>query len=71
MSANRQILARPGGPSRSIQVNQKRSSARTMSAFVPDSRHWMRWNLARPNSIGPTASSNSRTNNAKLFCLFN
>ena len=33
MSANRQILARPGGPSRSIQVNQKRSSARAMSAF--------------------------------------
>jgi hypothetical protein len=42
MSANRQILARPGGPSRSIQVNQKRSSARTMSAFVPNGRRWMR-----------------------------
>ena len=43
MSANRQILARPGGRSRSVQVNQKkRSSARTMSAFVPNGRRWMR-----------------------------
>jgi len=71
MSANRQILARSGGPSRSIQVNQKRSSARTMSAFVPQQPTLDAPDLSRPNSIGPTAPSNSCVNNAKLFCLFN
>jgi hypothetical protein len=55
MSSNRQILARPGGPSRSIQVNQKTLPCPGDARFAPNSRHWMRRIYEyRLNPIGPS-----------------
>ena len=70
MSSNRQILARPSGPSRSIQVNQKTQRCRDDILFCAQQPTLDTPDLSRPNSIRPTAPSNLRTNNSELLCLF-
>jgi hypothetical protein len=66
MSSNRQILARPSGPSRSIQVNQKTQRCRDDIRFCAQQPTLDTPDLSRPNSIRPTAPSNSRTYNSEL-----
>ena len=63
MSANRQILARPDGPSRSIQVNRKTRQCRAMSAFASNSRRWMRrtW-FCMGSSLRPSRTTALKAN---------
>jgi hypothetical protein len=53
MSSNRQILARPSGPSRSIRVNQETQQCRDDIRVCAQQPTLDALDLSRPNSIGP------------------